>query len=130
MLLAGKQLLVTGVLTEQSLATAVVRAVREQGGEVLLTSPVCRGIGVTRKVAARLGVTAEVLELDVTLPDDLAALEAAVRGAGWDRVDGVLHAIAYLPTADRPAFSTTSWELVAPTLQTGAWSLAALVHAL
>ena len=74
MLLAGKQLLVTGVLTEQSLATAVVRVAREQGAEVLLTSPVCRGIGVTRKVAARLGVPADVLELDVTLPEDLEGL--------------------------------------------------------
>ena len=130
MLLAGKQLLVTGVLTEASLATAVVRLAREQGAEVLLTSPVCRGIGVTRKVAARLGLPLDVLELDVTLPDDLAGLEAAVRAAGWDRVDGVLHAIGYLPTQDRPALGATPWELVSPTLQTGAWSLAALVHAL
>ena len=130
MLLAGKSLLVTGVLTEQSLATAVVRVAREQGAEVLLTSPVCRGIGVTRKVATRLGVAADVLELDVTLPEDLAGLEAAVRAAGWDRVDGVLHAIGYLPTQDQPAFSAAPWDLVAPTLQTGAWSLAALVHAL
>ena len=129
MLLAGKQLLVTGVLTEQSLATAVVRVAREQGAEVLLTSPVCRGIGVTRKVAARLGVPADVLELDVTLPEDLDGLEAAVRAAGWERVDGVLHAVAYLPTEDRPPFAASPWELVAPVLQTGAWSLAALVHA-
>jgi enoyl-[acyl-carrier protein] reductase I len=129
-LLAGKQLLVTGVLTEQSLATAVVRTAREQGAQVLLTSPVCRGIGVTRKVAARLGVPGDVLELDVTLPDDLAELEAAVRSAGWDRVDGVLHSIAYLPAEERPAFSAAPWDLVAPTLQTGAWSLAAIVHAL
>ena len=130
MLLAGKSLLVTGVLTEQSLATAVVRTAREQGAEVLLTSPVCRGMGITRKVAARLGVQGDVLELDVTLPDDLAGLEAAVRSAGWDRLDGVLHAIGYLPTGDRPTFSAAPWDLVAPTLQTGAWSLAALVHAL
>jgi enoyl-[acyl-carrier protein] reductase I len=80
-------------------------------------------------VAARLGVPADVLELDVTLPEDLAGLESAVRAAGWDRVDGVLHAIAYLPTEQRPAFAVTPWELVEPVLQTGAWSLAALVHA-
>jgi enoyl-[acyl-carrier protein] reductase I len=129
-LLAGKQLLVTGVLTEQSLATAVVRTARAQGAQVLLTSPVCRGIGVTRKVAARLGLPGDVLELDVTLPDDLAGLESAVRAAGWDRVDGVLHAIAYLPPEPRPTgFSAVPWDVVAPTLQTGAWSLAALVHA-
>ena len=129
-LLAGKRLLATGVLTEASLAAAVVRLAREQGAEVLLTSPLCRGMPVTARVAPRLDVHAEVLELDVTLPEDLAGLERAVRDAGWDRVDGVLHAIAYLPEADRSGgFAAAPWDVVGPTLQTGAWSLAALVHA-
>jgi len=78
-----------------------------------------------------LGVDAEVLELDVTLPDDLAGLESAIRAVGWDRVDGVLHAIAYLPESDRSGgFCATPWDVVAQTLQTGAWSLAAVVGAL
>jgi len=129
-LLAGKRLLATGVLTEGSLASAVVQVAREQGAEVLLTSPLCRGLSVTSRVAPRLGIDADVLELDVTLPDDLAALERAVRDAGWDRVDGVLHAVAYLPEGDRSGgFAAVPWDVVAPTLQTGAWSLAALVHA-
>lgn len=130
-MLEGKRLLATGVLTEQSLASAVVRLAREQGAEVLLTSPLCRGWTVTSRVAPRLGVEADVLELDVTLPEDLVNLEQAVRDAGWDRVDGVLHAIAYLPEGDREdGFAAAPWDLVAPTLQTGAWSLAAVVHAL
>ena len=129
-ILDGKQLLVTGVLTEQSLASAVVRVAREQGADVLLTSPLCRGLTVTTRVAPRLDVTRDVLELDVTLPDDLAGLEEAVRDAGWDRLDGVVHAIAYLPPADRSAgFAAQPWEVVGETLQIGAWSLAALVHA-
>jgi enoyl-[acyl-carrier protein] reductase I len=129
-LLSGKRLLATGVLTESSLASAVVRTARAQGAEVLLTSPLCRGFSVTSRVAPRLGVEADVLELDVTLPDDLAGLEQAVREAGWDRVDGVLHSLAYLPVADRSAgFAAVPWEVVGPSLQTGAWSLAALVHA-
>ncbi len=129
-LLQGRRLLATGVLTEASLASAVVRVAVEQGAEVLLTSPLCRGWTVTSRVAPRLGVDAEVLELDVTLPEDLAGLEQAVRTAGWDRVDGVLHAIAYLPEGDRSGgFAGAPWELVAPTLQTGAWSLAAVVQA-
>ena len=130
-LLAGKRLIATGVLTETSLASAIVRLAREQGAEVLLTSPLCRGMSVTSRVAPRIGVEADVLELDVTLPEDLAGLEQAVRAAGWDRVDGVLHAIAYLPEADRSGgFAAAPWDVVAPTLQTAAWSLAALVHAL
>jgi enoyl-[acyl-carrier protein] reductase I len=129
-LLAGKRLLATGVLTEASLASAVVREAVGQGAEVLLTSPVCRAHRVTSRVAPRLGVDAPVLELDVELPADLAALPGAVRDAGWDGVDGVLHAIAYLPDADRSdGFAAAPWEVVAPTLQSAAWSLAAVVHA-
>ena len=127
-LLDGKRLLATGVLTESSLASAVVKVAVEQGAEVLLTSPVCRGHRVTSRVAPRLGVTSEVLELDVTLPDDLAALEGAVRAAGWDRVDGVLHAVAYLPEPPGE-FAATPWSAVGEVFQTAAWSLAALVHA-
>ena len=98
---------------------------------MLLTSPVCRALPLTERMAPRLGVTADVLELDVQLEDDLARLADAVRAAGWDRVDGVLHAIAYLPEADRSeGFAATPWPVVAETLQTAAWSLAALVTAL
>ena len=128
-LLAGRRLLATGVLTEASLASAVVRLAVEQGADVLLTSPVCRGHRVTTRVAPRLGVSREVVELDVTLPEDLAALEQAVRGAGWDRVDGVLHAVAYLPQPPGD-FASTPWSAVGEVVQTAAWSLAAVVGAL
>jgi enoyl ACP reductase len=126
-LLSGKRLLVTGVLTETSLATAVVRTAREQGADVLLSSPVCRGWTVTTRLAPRLGVDTEVLELDVTLPEDLDGLAAAVRGAGWDHIDGLVHAVAYLPEADRSGgFTSLPWPVVWQTLQTAAWSLAAV----
>ncbi|HWH27480.1 MAG TPA: SDR family oxidoreductase [Mycobacteriales bacterium] len=140
MLLAGRRVLVTGVLTEASLASAVVRETRARGAEVLLTSPVCRAHRVTSRLAPRLGVDAPVLELDVELPDDLAALADAVREAGWDGVDGVVHAIAYLgdrhrepqpdPHRGDAGFAGAPWDAVAPALQTAAWSMAAVVHAL
>lgn len=130
-MLQGKRMLVTGVLTEQSLASAVVRAALAEGAEVLLGSPLCRAWPLTSKVAPRLGVEAPVLELDVTLPGDLAQLEQAVRAAGWDRVDGVLHAIAYLPDgAGSEEFAAEPWEVTAEVFQTTAWSLAAVVNAL
>jgi enoyl ACP reductase len=129
-LLAGRRLLVTGVLTEASIASAVVRTAVAEGAEVLLTSPVCRAHRVTSRVAPRLGVDAPVLELDVELQEDLAALPDAVHDAGWDAVDGLVHALAYLPEGDRSGgFAAAPWELVAPTLQVGAWSLAAVVQA-
>ncbi|MCW2616156.1 MAG: enoyl-[acyl-carrier-protein] reductase [Frankiales bacterium] len=131
MLLAGKRLVVTGVLTEASIASAVVRLARAQGAEVLLTSPLCRAWTVTSRVAPRLGVETDVLELDVMLPDDLTDLEQAVRDAGWDRVDGVLHAMGYLPAHDADdGFAGQPWAVAGEVLQAGAWSLAALVHAL
>lgn len=130
-MLAGKRLLVTGVLTEQSLASAVVRTALDEGAEVLLGSPLCRAWPLTSRTAGRLGVPAAVLELDVTLPSDLARLETAVREAGWDRVDGVLHAIAYLPAGPGSGdFAAQPWETTGEVFQTTAWSLAALVHAL
>ena len=130
-LLAGRRLVVTGVLTEFSLASAVVRLALAQGAEVLLTSPVCRAHRLTSRVAPRLGVTAPVLELDVTLEQDLADLAAAVRNAGWDRVDGVVHALGYLPDgwADS-TFAGTPWSIASQAVQVTAWSLAAVVEAL
>lgn len=127
-LLANKHVLVTGVLTESSLASAVARLALTQGADVLLTSPLCRAWPVTSRVGPRLGVSAPVLELDVTAPADLAGLAAAVQAAGWSRVDGVLHAIAYLPGA--PGLLAQSWDAVAETFQTTAWSLAAVTNAL
>ena len=130
-LLAGQRLVVTGVLTEASLASAVVRLALAEGAEVLLTSPVCRAHRLTTRVAPRLGVTEPVLELDVTLEQDLAALAAAVRDAGWDRVDGVVHALGYLPEGfDATTFAGTPWSIASQAVQVTAWSLAAVVQAL
>lgn len=118
------------MLTESSLASAVVRLAIAQGAEVLLTSPVCRSYRLTARVAPRLGITAPVIELDVSLEDDLANLEAAVHAAGWDRVDGVLHAIGYAPEGVLGSgVASVPWAGAAETLQASAWSLPALVHA-
>ncbi len=109
----------------------MTRVALAEGAEVLLTSPLCRGHRITSRVAPRLGVEAEVLELDVLLEEDLAGLADAVRAAGWDRVDAVLHAIAYLPASDASAgFAAQPWTVVGETLQTSAWSLAAVTSAL
>ena len=130
-LLAGRRLLVTGVLTEASLASAVVRLALAEGADVLLTSPVCRAHRITARVAPRLGVEREVLELDGELDDDLAALAGAVRDQGWDRVDGVLHAIGYVPPHDESlGLAGQPWEMAGVVLRTSAWSLPALVSAL
>ena len=119
------------MLTESSLASAVVRLALAQGAEVLLTAPLCRAHRLTSRVAPRLGIEAPVLELDVTIPEDLATRSDRVRDAGWDRVDGVLHAIAYAPeSALGDTVAAAEWDDVATALQASTWSLAALAHAL
>lgn len=130
-LLDGRRLVITGVLTEASLASEVTRIALAEGAEVLLTSPVCRAHRLTSRVAPRLGVDAEVLELDVTLQEDLDGLASAVREAGWDRVDGVVHALGYLPEGwDATSFSGTPWSIAREVFEVTAWSLAAVVEAL
>ena len=94
-LLDGKQILVTGVLTDASIAFAVARAAQSEGAEVVL-SGAGRGLSLTRRTARKLPLEAEVLEIDVTDP---AKIDAAAEQLGekWDRMDGLVHAIAYAP---------------------------------
>ena len=91
MLLEGKRLLVTGVLTEASIAFAVARLAQEQGAEVVLTG-FGRGLSITQRVAQRLPKPVDVLELDIT---DAAQIEtvAATLDERWGALDGVVHAI-------------------------------------
>ena len=67
-LLEGKRILVTGVLTDASLAFAVARTAQQEGGEVVL-SGAGRGLSLTRRTARKLPVEADVLEIDVTRPE-------------------------------------------------------------
>jgi enoyl-[acyl-carrier protein] reductase I len=124
-----QRLLITGVLTRQSIAWEVARQAQEDGAEVVLT-----GFGRTRRMTERaaknLPVAADVLELDITSADDLAALTAEL-GHRWGSVDGVLHAVAFAPPdaigggfLDTPlASATTAFEI-------SAYSFKSLAHAL
>lgn len=96
-LLDGKRILVTGVLTDASLAFAVARLGQQEGADVVL-SGAGRGLSLTRRTARKLDPVPDVLEMDVTDPQQLqaAAEELAHR---WDRLDGLLHAIGYAPPA-------------------------------
>ncbi len=127
-LLTGKKLLITGVITKDSIAFHAAEAAQAQGAEVLLTS-FGRVRRMTERAAARLAVPVDVLELDVNRPEDLAALEATLRER-WGRVDGVLHAIAYAPEdALGGKFLTAPAASAAAAFQTSAFSLKALAVA-
>ena len=127
-ILDGKRILVTGVLTDSSIAFHVARIAQEQGATVVLT-----GFGrmsLVERVAKRLPVPPPVLELDVT---NARAPGVAGRPGGasmLDRLDGVVHAIAFAPqTALGGNFLNTPWEDVATAVHVSAYSLKALAMA-
>jgi meromycolic acid enoyl-[acyl-carrier-protein] reductase len=128
-LVAGRRLVVTGVLTESSIAYSVARLAQEQGAEVVLTSPP-KAMGITRRIAERLPTTPAVLELDVTDAAQLDSL-AARTAEHLDGVDGVLHAIGFAPaSALGGGFLETPWEDVATALHVSTYSLVSLTRAL
>src|SRR3954463_16191611 len=128
--LDGKTVLVTGVLTEASIAFRTAAVAQEQGASVVLTGVTGRGLTLTQRIARRLPADAPVVELDVTNAEQLDGLADALRGLGYDRLDGVVHAIGFAPdTALGGGFLSTRWEDVATTLQISTYSLPALARA-
>jgi enoyl ACP reductase len=127
-LLEGKRLLVTGVLTEASIAFSVARIAQEQGAQVLL-SGFGRGLSITTRIAGRLPSPADVVELDVTDESHLGALAAALRDK-LGGCDGVLHAVGYAPEAALGGnFLNTAWPDVATAVHVSTYSLASLARA-
>ncbi len=127
-LLEGKRILVTGVLTDASLAFAVARSAQREGAEVVL-SGAGRGLSLTRRTARKLPDPANVLEIDVAEPSQLAAA-AAELAQGWDSMDGLIHAIGYAPPECLGGdMFQADWEQVQVALHVSAYSLKALVEA-
>jgi meromycolic acid enoyl-[acyl-carrier protein] reductase len=125
LLLEGKRLLITGVLTRDSIAYSVAEAAQEQGAELVLTS-FGRAMSLTEKSAKRLPQPVDVLEMDANNPDHIQAV-ADDLAKRWGRVDGFLHAIAFAPRdALGGNFLNTPWESVQAALQTSAYSLKAI----
>ena len=127
-LLDGKRLLITGVLTDASLAFAVAKLAQEEGAEIVL-SGAGRALSLTRRTARKLPTEPEVLEIDVTSPEQLAAAGAAL-AARWDRLDGLLHAIGFAPPdCLGNGMFAAGWGDVSTALEVSAYSLKALVEA-
>ena len=127
-LLEGKKLLITGVLTPQSIAFAVARAAQEEGAELVLTG-FGRGRSVTERSARRLPQTPDVLEMDATDPEQVRAVAADLE-ARWGGLDGLLHAIAFAPEdALGGRFMEAGWESASIALHASAYSLKELVAA-
>ena len=127
-ILEGKRILVTGVLTDQSIAFHVARLAQQEGAQVVLTS-FGRALSLTRRTASRLPIEAPVIELDVTSDADLAALDGRVR-EHVQGLDGVLHSIGFAPeSALGGRFLSTPWADVSTALEVSAYSLKSLTMA-
>jgi enoyl-[acyl-carrier protein] reductase I len=125
----GKRLLITGVITDASIAFGTARLAQEQGAEVILT-----GFGrmsLVERVAAKLPKPVPIVELDVTDPEHLGSLAERVRAeAGVAGVDGVLHSIGFAPQSCLGGeFLNAPWEDVATALQISTFSLKSLAVA-
>ena len=126
MLLSDKKLLITGVLTRQSIAFHVAKVAREQGAEVLLTG-FGKGRALTVRAVRDLPGEIDVLEMDANDDAQIQDVAREVRER-WGGLDGLLHAIAFAPPdALGGSFMDTPWDSVQTAYRTSAYSLKALV---
>lgn len=122
MLLEGKKLLITGVLDRKSIAYSVAEEAQKAGAEIVLTS-FGRVKNITDMMAKRLPTRPDVLELDATKPEDMAAVCKELQGR-WGKLDGWVHAIAFAPEdALGGNFLKTPWPSAAMAYQVSAFSL-------
>jgi meromycolic acid enoyl-[acyl-carrier protein] reductase len=126
-ILDGKRILVTGVLTDSSIAFHVARIAQLEGATVVLTG--FGRLSLVERIARRLPQTPPVIELDVTDTGHLTSLAERV-SAHVDGLDGVVHAIAFAPQGALGGnFLSAPWEDVATAVQVSAYSLKALAVA-
>jgi enoyl-[acyl-carrier protein] reductase I len=126
-LLEGKRLLVTGVITDASIAFHAARVAQEQGAQVVLTG--YGRLSLVERIARRLPQPAPVIELDVTNTEHLGMLPDRIR-EHVDGIDGVLHSIAFAPPSCLGAeFLDAPWADVSAAVHVSAYSLKALTVA-
>ncbi|GAA2217379.1 enoyl-ACP reductase FabI [Micromonospora olivasterospora] len=126
-LLAGKRLLVTGVITDASIAFSVAKLAQENGAQVVLTG--YGRLSLVERIAKRLPEPAPVIELDVSNAEHLAGLADKVR-EHVDGLDGVVHSIGFAPQSCLGGgFLDAPWEDVATALHVSTYSYKSLAMA-
>ena len=132
-ILDGKKLVITGVLTDASLAFGVARIALDEGAEIVLTGA-GRALSLTKRTARKLGTNPDgsaidVFEFDVTVPEHGEAVRDAL-ATKWGRVDGVLHAIGFAPASCLGEdFMDAPWDDVAVAMHISTYSLKTLAEA-
>lgn len=94
-MLANKKILITGLLSNRSIAYGVAKAMHREGAELAFTY---QGEGVRERVtrlATEFGAN-QVFACDVASDEQISELFMQL-GKSWDGLDGIVHAIAYAP---------------------------------
>lgn len=128
-ILDGKQILVTGVTMNTSIAFAAAKVAQQEGATVVVSN-FGRAMGITRRIIKKLDPEPALLELDVSDPDHLAALPDQLR-EHVPHLDGIVHSIAFgnPETALGGKFLSTEWPDVAKAVQVSAYSMQSLTMA-
>jgi enoyl-[acyl-carrier protein] reductase I len=128
-LLDGKNIVITGVLTDASLAFGVAALAQHEGAEIMLTGA-GRALSLTERTARKLPRPAPVHELDVTVPEHLASARDQAAEHFGGRVDGVLHSIGFAPEVCLgDDFLAATWADVSVAVNISAYSYKALADA-
>ena len=128
-ILEGKRIVITGVLTDASLAYATAELALAEGARIVLTGA-GRGLSMTQRMGRKLSSEVEVFELDVTQPVHFDQLTLAL-SAKWGAVDGALHAVGYAPASCLgDGMLSAPWDDVATALHISAYSLKPLAQCL
>ncbi|MFC9790732.1 NADH-dependent enoyl-ACP reductase InhA [Rhodococcus sp. NPDC127528] len=129
-LLEGKTILVTGIITDSSIAFHVAKVAQEQGAKVVITG--FDRLRLIDRIAQRLPQPVPpAISLNVQDEEHLATLADRVRELAPEGIDGVVHSIAFSPRSGLGApFLDAPWSDISTALEVSAYSYASLAKAL
>lgn len=132
-LLDGKTVLITGIITDASIAFHAAKVAQEQGAKVIITG-IPERLRLIDRIAKRLPQEVPpAIGLDITSEEDLAGLADKIRELAPEGVDGVMHSIAFAPRTlmgpEAVPFLEGPGPDAAKAFEISAWSYASLARA-
>ncbi|EON34505.1 enoyl-(acyl carrier protein) reductase [Gordonia terrae C-6] len=132
-ILDGKTVLITGIITDASIAFHAAAMAQEQGATVIITG-IPERLRLIDRIAKRLPKEVPpAIGLDVTNEDDLDALAGKITELAPQGIDGVMHSIAFAPRTlmgpEAKPFLEGPGPDAAKAFEISAWSYASLARA-